>query len=107
MLELFALKGDEPSSPGQVFAGNSAVVPATSATLPEVLPIAIVSVASGVGKATPLVVPPPSLIRKYRPGAIVPDVRSVLLELLKFEPTPAYCIEYGVIAKFTVVVPRL
>src|SRR6266852_8740903 len=102
MAVLLGLNGDVPSSPGQATAA-SAVVPRTSATLPEIFPIEIVPMASGVGSATPLVVPPDSWTRKYRPGAIVPAVRFVLLAP-KFEPTPAYWIEKGVIERSTVVV---
>src|SRR5882724_5481135 len=103
MAVLPGLNGDVPSSPGQA-AAASAVVPSASATLPEIFPIEIVPVASGVGSATPFVVPPDSWTRKYRPGAIVPVVRFVLL-VPKLEPTPAYWIEYAVIEKSTVVVP--
>ena len=48
------MKGLAPSSPGHVVA-ESAVVPATSATLPEAVVKAILPVASGVGR---FVVPP-------------------------------------------------
>src|SRR5262245_3130541 len=105
MLESLALNGAALSSPGHVDADKK-VVPTTSATFPAVLAIAIVPVASGVGKSAPLVVPPDSRTRKYLPGATLPVVRFVL-ELPKFDPTLPYWTEYGVTEKSTVVVPRL
>src|SRR5437764_11694878 len=94
MVESLALKGDVPSSPGHVKLA-SAFVPTTRATLPAVDPRLIDPVASAVGTAIPLVVPPDSCTRKYLPGAIMPVVRFVLF-VPKFDPTPAYWTEWGV-----------
>ena len=79
MLELFGLKGLAPSSPGQVVA-EIAVVPATSATLPEAVVKAMLPVASGAGRFVVPPLPAASSIKKYFPGVIVPDVRFVLSE---------------------------
>ena len=49
MLELLGLKGLAPSPPGHAVA-ESAVVPATSATLPEAVVKPMLPVASGVGR---------------------------------------------------------
>src|SRR5215813_7075925 len=101
----FVLNGATPSSPGQVETAR-AVVPTTSATLPEVEPRLIEPFASAAGKGVPFDVPPDSRTRKYLPGVMAPVVKLLLL-VPKFEPTPAYCTEYGVTEKSTIVVPRL
>src|ERR1043166_6384136 len=105
IVPLLGFRGGVPSSPGQAKLGR-ALVPTTGATFPEGAAMAIVPVASGAGRGTPLAVPPDSRTRKYLPGTITPLTRLVF-ELPKLAPTLAYWTEYGVTLKSTVVVPRL
>jgi hypothetical protein len=70
----------------------SIVVPATNATFPSVALILIdVLPASTGGSAAPIVgFAGASLIRKYCPGATVPDVRFIVLPVEKVPAAEAY-----------------
>ena len=82
------------------------VVPKTSATFPSVDDMFIPLVTSAVN-VCPTAPPLASLTSKYCPGAMVPVVKSTLFAKLKLPALDAYCTEYGVTEKSTVVVPRL
>jgi hypothetical protein len=73
----------------------STVVPRTNATFPSVALILIaVLVASAGGSAAPLVgLAGASLIRKYCPGATVPEVRFIVLPAENVPAAEAYCTE--------------
>ena len=83
----------------------STVVLFTRATLPAVAAIAMLPVASGVGRLTEPPAPAASCTRKYAPGWTTTFGRFVRLELLKLPTDEAYCTDQPF--RLTADVPRL
>src|ERR1700730_2414342 len=85
------------------------VVPTTNATFPSVaLMLTDVLVASAGGSAAPIVgLDGASLIRKYCPGATVPEVRFIVFPAEKLPAAEAYSTMSAVPPKSTVVAPLL